>query len=701
LKKLSLKEHIKRSKQAVEANKAKGNRHAEIITQLYNNPARFIDEILQNAEDAYRRKHISDLICPVRFELYEDRIEFMHNGKDFDEDDLKSITTFASSTKSNFTNINLIGKFGIGFKSVFGITEFPEIHSGDYHYRIRDFEVLEKTSRLKKKLGFNTVFVFPFKDREHRELYTIVKDGLKRIDAYSVLFLDQINKIEIVYHDRITPDQIKKTTKRLSDDIIEVTLENTRKGKVNENFLLFSKTGLKTNEKVEIAYKIEKKYGKYIIKKHFNSKLFVYFPTLHNSGLNFLVNADFTTSPTRETVPFNITSAPENLELLNSVSSLFSKSIFRLIDLTISAKSIYEIVPFSFSNDHDNVVLQTISKKAQEIFSKNNLILSECGKYVSLNKCIIPKFQGVTTLLLKKDITELFSKQYWINQRLIDENEDFRTFLASQEVEVVTIEKLAFKLALKPFFLENKNAVWFTRFYEILADYPQVWSVSSKDKHYSLRNTPFILLKNKLLSKPFDQEGQPIVFITDKKVRKVPAINSTCLKSEKVRSFLLDLGLRNLDDNNNSFNQSKLVDRIIIPPIPDLSALNENSFDKKLLDYAVSYLFELIKAGKLDGIERFLEKKKYGMIEVLDKTSESKTYVIGYQKWMDERIFIHPEFFRYMLIETKQNQSFLISIIIVKGIGNKELSIEICDDFYSELNKGKFLINSLKQTDNH
>jgi len=46
-----------------------------LLTELYPDNAHFIYELLQNAEDARARE--------VRFILYEDRIEFEHDGQKF------------------------------------------------------------------------------------------------------------------------------------------------------------------------------------------------------------------------------------------------------------------------------------------------------------------------------------------------------------------------------------------------------------------------------------------------------------------------------------------------------------------------------------------------------------------------------------------------------------------------------------------
>ena len=78
-------------------------------------PTHFVYELLQNADDA--------LATEVCFELFSDKLIFYHNGsKDFSLKDIISITGVGNSTKKDSGSV---GKFGVGFKSVFAITDTP------------------------------------------------------------------------------------------------------------------------------------------------------------------------------------------------------------------------------------------------------------------------------------------------------------------------------------------------------------------------------------------------------------------------------------------------------------------------------------------------------------------------------------------------------------------------------------------------
>ena len=156
-----------------------------ILTGLYNDPSHFVYEILQNAEDAGATE--------VTFELHEDRLEIYHDGEDFDFEDVEGVTGIGSSKKKD--DINAIGKFGVGFKSVFAITQTPIIRSGEYHFKIDDFVV---PAHLNKEQINATKIVLPFehKIRSREDIFKLVNDKIEDIGLKSLLFLRNIEEVK-------------------------------------------------------------------------------------------------------------------------------------------------------------------------------------------------------------------------------------------------------------------------------------------------------------------------------------------------------------------------------------------------------------------------------------------------------------------------------------------------------------------------
>jgi len=126
----------------------------DLLGQLYSERTHFIFELVQNAEDAGATE--------LAFELFADRLELRHDGRPFTEADVRGVCGVGKSAKSG--DLTAIGKFGIGFKSVYAYTRSPRIYSGDEHFGIENYVRPFPVEALALPSG-GTLFVFPFDPR--------------------------------------------------------------------------------------------------------------------------------------------------------------------------------------------------------------------------------------------------------------------------------------------------------------------------------------------------------------------------------------------------------------------------------------------------------------------------------------------------------------------------------------------------------
>ena len=158
-----------------------------IVEDLYPDTAHFIYEMLQNAEDTGASE--------ASFELSPDSLAFEHDGRTFDEADIRAITDIGEGTKAD--DEERIGRFGIGFKAVFAYTETPRIWSPTFCFGIAQM-VLPSELPPDPGLGGRTRFEFPFdsakKPRAHA--FQEVRDGLEEISDNTLLFLSSIEEIQ-------------------------------------------------------------------------------------------------------------------------------------------------------------------------------------------------------------------------------------------------------------------------------------------------------------------------------------------------------------------------------------------------------------------------------------------------------------------------------------------------------------------------
>lgn len=140
-------------------------RALERIIQLYTDKSHFVYELLQNAEDAEAKS--------IRFIQHANCLEVLHDGKPFTSANLQGLCDIGKSDKVD--NLNQIGEFGVGFKSVFGICDTVRLFSDPSHFdgkvegdavafavEIKDFTRPEDIPEEPMPRTYTTRFVFPF-----------------------------------------------------------------------------------------------------------------------------------------------------------------------------------------------------------------------------------------------------------------------------------------------------------------------------------------------------------------------------------------------------------------------------------------------------------------------------------------------------------------------------------------------------------
>ena len=106
-----------------------------LSTELYAVDFHFIMELIQNADDNdYKKGNVPTL----EIRLQEKELIFSCNEKGFTPKDLKAICNVNTSGKisDEGERRGYIGEKGIGFKSVFKVSDMPEIYSNGFQFRL-------------------------------------------------------------------------------------------------------------------------------------------------------------------------------------------------------------------------------------------------------------------------------------------------------------------------------------------------------------------------------------------------------------------------------------------------------------------------------------------------------------------------------------------------------------------------------------
>lgn len=302
-----------------------------LLTDLYPDNAHFIYELLQNAEDPKA--------STVRFTVTNEAVEFEHNGERlFNLKDVESITSIGASTKRD--DPTSIGKFGVGFKAVFAYTSTPEIHSGDFHFRIHDLVVPETNEVEKLNAGEGkTSFTFPFDHptKKPAQAAAEVERALRALGDNTLLFLKHIRTIEYVL-----PDGASGSLERVDHENGHIEILASHPGgkdtvshwiRFEQNVDVIDEDGLRKNCGIAIAYQLEKastqgkRRSAWEIVPNSHGQVSIFFPAeKETSNLRFHIHAPFASTVARDSVR----DCEANDQLRNHIADLVVDSLRRI-----------------------------------------------------------------------------------------------------------------------------------------------------------------------------------------------------------------------------------------------------------------------------------------------------------------------------------------------------------------------------------
>lgn len=530
---MTFEELVQKRKTWINSSRENNFDFSSILAGLYNDPSHFIFELLQNAED--------EGATEVRIELYSDRLDFYHNGKDFDVEDIDGVTGIGISKKKE--DLTAIGKFGVGFKSVFAIAETPIIISGDYKIIINDFVV---PSTIEAENVPNTLIRLPFnhKLRNQSEVFELINRKLRTINLKTILFLRNIQEIQ--WQTPTEKGHYLRETKSFEHlpHIKRVTILSPN---IAEEFLVFERLiNIDVKQlKIEVAFKLGKdKNGKERIIPENDSKLVVYFPTEKETRLNFVIQGPYRTTPNRENIPLQ--NEAQNKFILQKTAELVADSLPYIKDLGYLDVDFLTMLPINPSENEHNIIYQTIYDKIKEKLGAEPLLPSYNGNYIKANEALLARGKDLPELLSNEDINTLFQKKYWLSTDITyDRTRELRDYLL-QELEIPEVDFESFARKIDAQFLRQKKDEWIINFYIKLLDQKSLWTDSYKSQGF-LKFKPIIRTEDNAHIAPFNSNGKLQVYLPSEMSSKYKTVKKVITENEDALNFLKELGLRKPD----------------------------------------------------------------------------------------------------------------------------------------------------------
>lgn len=344
---------------------------AEKLSSLSGFPA-MANELVQNADDEESEY--------IEFDFRDDGLS-VTNASVFDDDDFKRICNIASRGKA--TEPDKTGAFGIGFISVYQVTDHPEVQSaGEKYIFLPEQKVVES---LDSKINDHTEFFLPWAF----DPKSIVRTELKReaIDKNDIprfaqellssspdilLFLRNLRKIRVLRNGLLDTEFIRDDAApplRIIAQMKEGKPTIVRKWFAYEELFVAPEAAqLNKEPKIGIAFPI--------LPNNIQNDgiLYDFLPTGLYTGYKFHINGDFFPTPDRKNI---ITEGDKpkvdwNSKVINATGKFIIKCI---IDLKqrVTVEELYKFFPAHDFSNKNLPILEAIkrifyaSAKEQEI----------------------------------------------------------------------------------------------------------------------------------------------------------------------------------------------------------------------------------------------------------------------------------------------------------------------------------------------
>ncbi len=553
------------------------------LIDKYPESAHFVYELLQNAEDANATQ--------VNIILKKDRLLFKHNGtKHFDVTpldsdkvgDINSITGFGFSSKVTDLNneqeisTQKIGKFGVGFKSVFQYTDTPEIYDDIYCFKIENYIIptlLEHDDPTRQQ--GETLFVFRFKDQIRSQAYKHIKSRLQNLKS-PLLFLRNIKKIIWSIDSTDEPNTKFIYEKQCAETVRydDITLERYRiiEPQETSSIFLFSQN-VKVEDKgifpIYVGYFYDEEKKQLITNTQRN--IYCFFPTKVSFNTCFIAHAPFLLTDNRQDLKPD---TEINELLVNMLATLSAKTVVLLRNYGIEHdnllinENITEICPqyeYEYDND-DNIYEEPFKEAFKDTINEEPLLLSRNNKYLLPSKAyhthigvfeLLEQHQfekvhtDTETQYYDEDNTEGIDFLQWkLSQKIqrIDDNSEY-----FEEVEYYEIADFGRDITAE--FMDEMEFDWVIKFYNFLREHAAAHiNISNQTKSSGLvfRSAPIIYTQKKQWVAPFINKTTPNVYLpirgSKDKTSEYNFVNDKYLENEYAKKLFTQLELKTPDE---------------------------------------------------------------------------------------------------------------------------------------------------------
>lgn len=503
---------------------------------LYDDRTHFIFELLQNAEDAIGRRGNWLGSRKVAFTLNPSRLTVSHFGKPFDEADVRSVCDIAESTK----NESSIGRFGLGFKSVYTVTDLPEIHSGDEDFSIENYVFPKRLPRSAREAE-ETQIILPLKT-EDVSAASDITTGFRHLGPGALLFLRHIDEINWSVEGGASGFYLRTPPESLGPNVHRITVigKEDDRPEVDENWLVFhrdvfSAEGHKIG-RVEIAFSlvaVKDAPGRWSALPLSKAPLVVFFPTVVESHLGFLVQGPYCTTPSRDNIP---PGDPWNQHLVMETSSLLVEAMRWMRDNAMLDVAALRCLPLDREKFPKGSRFAPMFDLVRQTFQDEKLLPTFDGGHVTAQQAKLARTQELRELFSPEQVAQLFGADeatWLIGDITQDRAPDIRQYVM-RELSVIEVTPESIVPRLIQSFLEAQSDDWIASLYEFLGGQPALGR--------RLDGLPLVRLSDghHVVARA---NGELQAFLPSEIETGFPTVRKAVCTSQVARTFLISLGI--------------------------------------------------------------------------------------------------------------------------------------------------------------
>jgi hypothetical protein len=290
--------------------------------------------------------------------------------------------------------------------------------------------------------------------------------------------------------------------------------------------------------RLEIAFSLTvDQEGQWSVQPLASSPLVVYFPTAYQTGLGFLVQGPFLTTPSRDNIKSD---ADWNHHLVDETAELLVEAMAWMRDANKLDLSALRCLPLDRAKFPDGWMFAPIFAAARQALSKEPLLPRFGGGYVAAPESKLARTQELRELFSPQQVAQLYGTEEaaWLSGDITqDRAPEIRQYVM-RELGVTEVTPEGIVSQLTQDFLEVQSDDWISRLYVFLSGQPALKRRSESVPLARLSDGRHVIAR---------LDGESQAFLPSSIETGFPIVRRSVCATHESRMFLMSLGVTEPD----------------------------------------------------------------------------------------------------------------------------------------------------------